>query len=349
MAGNLDINPKEQPNMADLDKQKAEQEVSWLGGRLREPSTYAGLAVLLSLAHFADASTWANAIESIGIGVGGIIAILLPERKAAAVIAAFAIGAMLSLSPAHAQTTAPTPATPAPAPAASPAPVFVTKAPTATAAAPSFAFPYNTNNGWYAGLGTLGGGGSVSVSGANLNQNSLTTNQIGIYGSVGHIWNVPNTPMFVAIEQDIGYVNINGSAPGLSYEGPLDLETRFLIGAPINQIASFFPSWFQMPSFGSLPAGFTAQAMKFYMGAAVHLSDDTLAFQGAKNSVWGASPTIIPAGVLMQLTNGSVADFSTEVRLNDRGLCTTGPVESACGRANVEILGGVRYLFGVPL
>jgi hypothetical protein len=271
-----------------------------------------------------------------------------------AALFAFAITPALAQTAAPVPLPAPAPATAAPVPLPAPAPApIVTKAPpiitASPASAPSFAFPYNTNNGWYGGLGTLGGGGTVSVSGTGVNQNSLVTNQIGIYGTIGHIWNVPNTPMFAAIDQSIGYVNVNGSAPGLSYEGPLDLETRFLIGAPINQIAAFFPSWFQMPSFGTLPAGFTAQAMKFYMGAALHLSDDTLAFQGSKNSVWGVSPTIIPAGVFVQLTNGSVADFSTEIRLNDRGLCTSGPVESACGRANVEILGGVRYLFGVPL
>jgi hypothetical protein len=65
--------------MDKTEEQKAEQEVSWLGGRLREPSTYAGLAVLIALAHVGDASSWAHALESIGIGVGGIIAILLPE------------------------------------------------------------------------------------------------------------------------------------------------------------------------------------------------------------------------------------------------------------------------------
>lgn len=222
-----------------------------------------------------------------------------------------------------------------------------TAKPVVTKAPPSFVFPYS-KSGWYAGIGTLGGGGSVSVSGTGVNQNSLNTNQIGIYGTIGHIWNIGNSPMFAAIDQSVGYVNVNGSAPGLSYTGPADFETRFIVGAPIDQIAAFFPSLgIQMPTFQNLPSGFTAKATKFYMGAAVHVSDDTLSFGGAKNTVWGVSPTIIPAGVLVQLTNGSVADFSTEVRLNDRGICTTGPVSSACGRANIEVLAGLRYLFGI--
>jgi hypothetical protein len=254
---------------------------------------------------------------------------------------------LFAIASAHAQTATPAPTVPLP----TPAPVLVTKAPvTAPAAAPAstFQFPYSTS-GWYAGIGTLGGGGSVSVSGANLNQNSLVSNQIGIYGTVGRIWNVGTSPMFMAIDLSAGKVNFNGSAPGLSFQGPADFETRFLVGAPIDQIAAFFPSLgIQVPTFAQLPAGFTAKATKFYLGAAVHISDDTLSFYGAKSSVWGVSPTIIPAGVLVQLTNGSVADFSSEVRLNDRGLCTTAPIAgSACGRPNVELLAGVKYLFGI--
>jgi hypothetical protein len=63
-----------------VDKQEIEQEVSWLGARLREPSTYAGLGILLAALHFGDVSDWVSAISSIGIGIGGIIAIVLPER-----------------------------------------------------------------------------------------------------------------------------------------------------------------------------------------------------------------------------------------------------------------------------
>lgn len=69
-----------------IDKQEIEQEVSWLGARLREPSTYAGLGILLAALHFGDVSDWVSAISSIGIGIGGIIAIVLPEatrRRAA--------------------------------------------------------------------------------------------------------------------------------------------------------------------------------------------------------------------------------------------------------------------------
>lgn len=62
-----------------MDRNQVRRDLSWIGARLREPSTYAGLAAVLSgLFHFANSAGWAAAIMSIGIGVGGIIAIVLP-------------------------------------------------------------------------------------------------------------------------------------------------------------------------------------------------------------------------------------------------------------------------------
>jgi hypothetical protein len=62
-----------------IDSAAAKQEASWIGARLREPSTYAGLAMLLAALHVGGAESWAHALASIGMGVGGIVAILLPE------------------------------------------------------------------------------------------------------------------------------------------------------------------------------------------------------------------------------------------------------------------------------
>jgi hypothetical protein len=78
--GDIDTShPLGAPPAPKFDKQRLEKDISWLGARLREPSTYAGLAVLLAAAHIADASTWTNALTSIGVGIGGVIAIMLPE------------------------------------------------------------------------------------------------------------------------------------------------------------------------------------------------------------------------------------------------------------------------------
>jgi hypothetical protein len=64
----------------DAEKADVERDVSWIGARLREPSTYAGLGLLLGALHFGHVNDWVAAVSSIGIGLGGIIAIVLPER-----------------------------------------------------------------------------------------------------------------------------------------------------------------------------------------------------------------------------------------------------------------------------
>ena len=69
------------------------QEMSWLASRMEEKSTYAGLTVVVSLllpvvAKYvpvlasADATSIVNNISMIGIGLGGLLAIAFPERKA---------------------------------------------------------------------------------------------------------------------------------------------------------------------------------------------------------------------------------------------------------------------------
>ena len=57
------------------------QIVTWIGARLREPSTYAGIAALLTMFGIAHAQDWQVSLMSIGVGVGGLIAILMPEGK----------------------------------------------------------------------------------------------------------------------------------------------------------------------------------------------------------------------------------------------------------------------------
>jgi hypothetical protein len=64
-----------------IGKAEVAQDVSWLGARLREPSTYAGLGILFAAFHLANAGDWVSAITAIGTGVGGVIAILLPEAR----------------------------------------------------------------------------------------------------------------------------------------------------------------------------------------------------------------------------------------------------------------------------
>ena len=111
-----------------IDQQKVEAEISWLGARLREPSTYAGLSSLAAVAalfHLIPDGSGANLVKyitMIGMGVGGLIAILLPEAGGAkpklpgpnissvAVIAlAVALGSAAAILPAYAQPKLPFP------------------------------------------------------------------------------------------------------------------------------------------------------------------------------------------------------------------------------------------------
>jgi hypothetical protein len=96
-------------------KQNTGQEISYIGARLREKSTYGGLAVAVGLAlpflskldpHLAGTSvdTLVTAISYLGMGVGIFIGVFLPENGSKAVIAFFAAMVALSFAlPAHAQ------------------------------------------------------------------------------------------------------------------------------------------------------------------------------------------------------------------------------------------------------
>lgn len=55
--------------------------IEWAVARLREPSTYAGLAGVLASLHIADAQSWANNITPLCIGAAGVLAMVLKEAK----------------------------------------------------------------------------------------------------------------------------------------------------------------------------------------------------------------------------------------------------------------------------
>ena len=65
-----------------MDKTELTKDVSWIGARMREPSSYAGLSIILgTVLHISGAGELATALTSIGIGCGGLIAFFLPEKK----------------------------------------------------------------------------------------------------------------------------------------------------------------------------------------------------------------------------------------------------------------------------
>jgi hypothetical protein len=49
--------------------------------RLREPSTYAGMAALAGAFGLAVPNEWVQSIGALGVAVGGVLAVVMPENK----------------------------------------------------------------------------------------------------------------------------------------------------------------------------------------------------------------------------------------------------------------------------
>lgn len=56
--------------------------MEWFSNRLREPSTWAGIVTLVSGAlHMGISDAMAQAITTVGVAVGGLVAIVMQERE----------------------------------------------------------------------------------------------------------------------------------------------------------------------------------------------------------------------------------------------------------------------------
>jgi len=55
------------------------QLLQWVIARGREPSTYAGLGIVLADLHIADAQSWAHVLAYTGLGLFGVLAMALKE------------------------------------------------------------------------------------------------------------------------------------------------------------------------------------------------------------------------------------------------------------------------------
>lgn len=213
-------------------------------------------------------------------------------------------------------------------------------------AAPKISFAYPSTQGFYFGVGTMGGGGKVSGDVPGVNTNSLISNEIGAALILGYVWNVPNSAYFAAAEGWFGVTNFNGSAPGFSFGGPATFTQRVMVGAPLNDIAALFPTWsLQVPPFPTLPGGQVASNIKPYLFASMTEDDKTLDILGmGSNKVWGFAPG---AGIGMkgQLTSGSVVDVFAMTRFPQKGFCVGSglPAGQACGAV------GTAYLAGLAL
>lgn len=205
---------------------------------------------------------------------------------------------------------------------------------------------YPSTEGFYFGIGTLGGGGSVSASVPGVNTNSLVSNQIGVAGILGYAWNVPNSQLFAAVEGWFGWQNFNGSTQGFSLTGPATFTQRVMLGAPLSDIAALFPNLpVTPPPFPTLPGGQAASNVKPYLFGSLSEDDITIDVAGnGSNRDWRFSPGV-GVGALAQLTSGSVVDVFAMTKFPQKGICA-GP-----GVVPGQPCGGVgtTYLAGLAL
>ena len=58
---------------------EAKKDISYVGARLREPSTYQGLGALAALLGLGIGGDLAHALAALGFAVGNVIGVALPE------------------------------------------------------------------------------------------------------------------------------------------------------------------------------------------------------------------------------------------------------------------------------
>ena len=228
------------------DPQKVEQEVSWLGARLKEPSTYAGLGILLALLlHIHDSSAVATDVQTIGIGtvltgIAGLIAIVLKEKGAAKVLAWLILGPAivfwLILSSAYA----------ADAQVPLPAPAPATTAPATTA--PVAYCTQTACTGLYGGLDLLESGGSFNVAATGLS--GLAQSNFAMGGHLGaEYW---NGNLFAAVEGGVDYgLAQKGAIPGGGNQGLYDTYGLVKLGWSLASVFGFASTGTSTPTLPS--------------------------------------------------------------------------------------------------
>jgi len=315
-----------------INKQDVEQNVSWLGARLREKSTYAGLAVLLGVAGLgANAGPLANDISLIGMGIGGLLAVLMPEKGSVKALAWFilAAAALAFGQPAHAQSV----------------PVPTRKLPIFKAPQPQLNFGSYQNGGCglYYGLNTMGAGGAISGGPIGATQ---IQGDIGVtlgYGcpigtAAGDFW---------FAEGNFDFANINGSQSGLAFTGPAHFEQRIGAGGPISAMlnSGLFPNLnpgngLAVPSLPGLPAGVTAGPSYPFLFVSLHEEDVSAQFGLNSGRQWLVSPGV-GIGLQSRLSNNVVAETAAQWVMRSNGL-SLGPQKIGFGNG-AEVSFTLKY------
>lgn len=220
----------------------------------------------------------------------------------------------------------------------------------ATKAPSSFltsAYPYQSS-GLFVGLYTEGGGGSVAAIVPGVGAASLTTTSAGLGATIGYAWGQKGSALAYTVEGDFGFTNFNGNNAGLSLQGPLSFEQRFVIFAPWANIMAALPNFPNLfgtvPPFPSLQPGVTASNLQMGLAFGVKEKDISSAFAGvASNKVWRVEP-VIKLIAMEQLSNGTALRAWVGVGLPDRG-AIIGPVPGSSVTLGPEVMAGVGAFF----
>ena len=208
-------------------------------------------------------------------------------------------------------------------------------------------YPYQSS-GFYFGVYTEGGGGSVNGSVPGVGPASLTTTSADIGGSIGYAWGSKGSSVFLAAEAMFGWTNFNGSAQGFSLNGPASFEQRFKIGTPLAGILNLLPN---LPSLGTVapfpvvPVGVTTTPAQAYFMVGVHEQDISLNFPGlASGREWRIAPSI-GIGLMEQWSNHIAVDAWVETIFPDKAACIGPAGSAACGGLGQQVKAGLTFLY----
>lgn len=202
-------------------------------------------------------------------------------------------------------------------------------------------------NGFYFGLWTTGGMGSIqgsAVTATGVNPNSITATEAAIGGLVGYYWTVPNSTQFVAIEGMLGWQNVNGNSQGFAFSGPATAKQRVLTGAPVSTIMNLFPTLFPFPVPGFPPNIGNITNIKPYIYASVDEDDVSVNVNGSANRTWSISPEI-GVGALGQVSPTTVVDVFAGAKFPQKGACVGFEAGIACaGMGTTAVVGmGLKW------
>lgn len=207
-------------------------------------------------------------------------------------------------------------------------------------------YPYGST-GFFFGLFTEGGGGSVNGSVPGVGSASLTETQAGVGATIGYAWGRAGSPVAFSVEGDFGWTNFNGNSAGLGLSGPAAFEQRFVMFTPLASMMSLLPnlpSLGTVPPFPATPAGTTASNIQLGLMGGVTENDISLNFPGVSSSKeWRVAP-MIGLVAMEQLSNGVAVRSWVKTIFPDKSVCV-GPVNNACGGLGQQVKVGLGIYY----